>query len=440
MYARPRTLTPHPPTPNPHPHPTSRRSSAPRSFPPPALPHRHHLPPPSRPPLPTTTAAATADNNLAPPLAPPSPPSSPLATAHDGIPGWIPGPTHDATLAAMSAPDPRTPVRVAILGDLHFNAKEENTYFAEAQAQIATILATPPPSPSTDPRMISSSSSPSSSPSHVSRIVQLGDLGGPKDGPGTPALFQRARDFVRGMGTVGADGDGWTPTPSLFITGNHDLEDPSCESDAENLAQWQRVFEQRHAWVVDVGPVTMLGLSTVSYRSNPGSHYEVYVDDAQMAWFEAEIARAKRRGNRPMVIFSHAPPCGSGLRVVQHLHIKNRCCWLNHSRDPLRFQRLVARNPHIRLWFSGHFHLSHNYRESVSCTGHCTFVQTGVMGGCHRDGFRQSRFLSLDEHGYRIETLDHDDGSLRTDAMQAWDDPGPTEHLLREEEQVNGQR
>ena len=44
---------------------------------------------------------------------------------------------------------------------------------------------------------------------------------------------------------------------------------------------------------------------------------------------------------------------GSGLQVVQEVHVKNRCAWLNHSSDPATFLRLVQRFPNIRLWFSG---------------------------------------------------------------------------------------
>lgn len=55
--------------------------------------------------------------------------------------------------------------------------------------------------------------------------------------------------------------------------------------------------------------------------------------------------------------------------------------------------RLVEKYPAIKLWFSGHFHLSHNYQDSISVVGSCAFVQVGVIGECNRDGFRHSRLL-----------------------------------------------
>jgi hypothetical protein len=81
-------------------------------------------------------------------------------------------------------------------------------------------------------------------------------------------------------------------------------------------------------------------------------------------------------------------------QVVQEVHVKNRCAWLNHSGDAGAFLRVLEAFPSgPRLWFSGHFHLSHNYADSVSPVGRCAFVQTGVIGKCNRDGFRHSRLL-----------------------------------------------
>lgn len=58
------------------------------------------------------------------------------------------------------------------------------------------------------------------------------------------------------------------------------------------------------------------------------SVHEVYIDDEQMAWFESVLAANK---DTPIIMFTHAPPMGSGLKVVQNVHVKNRCAWLNHS-------------------------------------------------------------------------------------------------------------
>jgi 3',5'-cyclic AMP phosphodiesterase CpdA len=113
--------------------------------------------------------------------------------------------------------------------------------------------------------------------------------------------------------------------------------------------------------------------------------HEVYIDDEQMIWFEQLLQQYQ---DRPVVVFTHAPPMGSGLKVVQNVHVKNRCAWLNHSDRPERFMQLVQKYGNVRLWFSGHFHLSQNYPDSISVVGKCAFVQTGVIGECNRDGNR----------------------------------------------------
>jgi len=74
----------------------------------------------------------------------------------------------------------------------------------------------------------------------------------------------------------------------------------------------------------------------------------------------------------------------------------------------------------VKLWFSGHFHLSHNYPDSISVVGGAAFVQVGVIGECNRDGQRHSRVLSSTRDGYQLYTMDHDDGTLRLDLEAGW--------------------
>ena len=82
-----------------------------------------------------------------------------------------------------------------------------------------------------------------------------------------------------------------------------------------------------------------------------------------------------------------------------------RCAWLNHSVNPHAFIESVKRHPRIKAWFSGHFHLSHNYADSVAAAFGCAFVQTGVIGEhCHRDGFRQSRLLRASPTHCQVRT------------------------------------
>ena len=47
------------------------------------------------------------------------------------------------------------------------------------------------------------------------------------------------------------------------------------------------------------------------------------MDAEQLAFFRAQLQRAADAG-RPVVVFTHAPILGSGLKVVQTVHVKNR--------------------------------------------------------------------------------------------------------------------
>jgi hypothetical protein len=218
---------------------------------------------------------------------------------------------------------------------------------------------------------------------------------------------------------------GFAPLPTSLVTGNHDLEGfDDFETDADNLAAWRDTFGTHHHWAVRSGAYLLVGLSTVRFRDSPGSCHEVYIDPAQLAWFEATLAAHR---DVPTLVFSHAPPMGCGLRVLQAVHVKNRCAWLNHGSAPERFTEIAATNPQIKLWFSGHFHLSHDYKDSVSVRGECAFVQVGVIGATSsRDGRRHSRLLRASAAGYSLYTVDHvAGGTLRLDMMRAYADVAP---------------
>ena len=137
-------------------------------------------------------------------------------------------------------------------------------------------------------------------------------------------------------------------------------------------------------------------------------------------------------------VFTHAPPNGSGLRVLQENHVVNGCCWLNHSNEAQcrKFIELVREHRCVKAWFSGHFHLGQDYQDSITFPtidpsegpypnrGSCVFVQTSVMrAGTSRDGRQQSRLIKGKENGFDICTVDHaDGGKIRVDATITYRD------------------
>lgn len=74
------------------------------------------------------------------------------------------------------------------------------------------------------------------------------------------------------------------------------------------------MFGQPHYWAVDLGRVLCLGLSSVRFRSNKDSVHEVFIDQEQLRWFEEQLANSE---GRPVFVFTHAPPMGCGLKVVE---------------------------------------------------------------------------------------------------------------------------
>lgn len=141
-----------------------------------------------------------------------------------------------AKLEKFALPSPSDPVTVAILGDLHIGNPVDEPLFNEAIRQINELHA--------------------NDELRRTRIVQLGDLGSSKIGPGSRACFQAAHALF-----------GRFDPPYLNITGNHDLEGAEFDSDEANLQAWRDEFGQHHYWAVEVGPAVLIGLSTSQFRN-----------------------------------------------------------------------------------------------------------------------------------------------------------------------------
>jgi Calcineurin-like phosphoesterase len=288
-------------------------------------------------------------------------------------------------------------------------------------------------------------------------LVSLGDLGESKNcqhNPANPAeLFagttkchELAAEFLSSFNV-----------PYEVIGGNHDLEGiDEFKTDEENL----RVFMKAHnkptpQFCRTIADKTLLvGLGSTVFRKAPYTSHEVIVDAEQIAWFEQLVKDHPGKFFRSLFclllikemvlllyrslfltfftsstttttlffifsfspadegykvfVFTHAPPNGSGLRIIQENHVVNGCCWLNHSNEAecRKFIELVREHRCIKAWFSGHFHLGQDYQDSITFPtipkeegpypnrGSCVFAQTSVMrSGTSRDGRQQSRLL-----------------------------------------------
>ena len=262
----------------------------------------------------------------------------------------------------MGAP----PFRIAVLGDLHYERFERRDYIA-VRKQLSKL--------------------------GLDLVVQLGDHGGYSH-CGTRQSFEEGREFLQGMGK-----------PFHTLIGNHDLEGPEFATDAESVAGFCQAFSySRPFHSADWGPALGVLLSSTRFRDNPNSHHEVHVDDEQFDWLERTLDENRQR---PTFVFSHAPILGSGVRVLQSIHLMCPNAWLNHTDRPERFIELVARHPQVKLWFSAHNHLGQQYPDSISVVGNCAFVHTGVIGDVTRDERRHSRLIECDDDGLTLFTFDH---------------------------------
>ena len=237
-------------------------------------------------------------------------------------------------------------------------------------------------------------------------MVSLGDLGR-KDirkeqgDAGTTKSFVDAKTFFDGFGL-----------PYDLVTGNHDLEGLyEFDTDEENLKSWMTCFGKSEPYFSrQIGEKTILiGMSTVRFRDSPHSSHECHVDDAQLEWFQRVVEEHPHEDGWKVFVFTHAPIMGSNLRVLQNVHVINGCAWMNHcSPNRSAFIQTVRQNPQIKLWFSGHFHLSHDYEDALSKVNQCTFVQAGVMGPLSsRDQRRQTRIVQGNEDLINIYTVNH---------------------------------
>jgi len=270
-------------------------------------------------------------------------------------------------------------------------------------------------------------------------IVSLGDLGESKSVrpaetselfAGTTECHKMAAEFLGSFGV-----------PYEVIGGNHDLEGlDEFDTDAANLEAFLREHNKpTMQFKREIAEKTLLvGMGSTVFRSAKYTSHEVTIDDEQVRWFEQVLIDHPSTDGWKIFVFTHAPPNGSGLRVLQENHVVNGCCWLNHSDEEKcsKFINLVREHRCVKAWFSGHFHLGQDYQDSITFPtidpkdgpypnrGSCVFVQTSVMRkGTSRDGRQQSRLIRGDSKGFEICTVDHQkDGAVRVDASVTYSD------------------
>lgn len=303
---------------------------------------------------------------------------------------------------------------VAVLGDLHIDPRKMEDYETGREHFLPIIK--------------------EAKESHGNvALVSLGDLGESKSVrpeetselfAGTTECHKMAAEFLGSFGV-----------PYEVVGGNHDLEGiDEFDADEANLEMFLREHNKPTPQFsrVIAEKTLLVGLTSTVFRAAKYTSHEVTVDAEQLRWFEETVKSHPAEDGWRVIVFTHAPPNGSGLRVLQENHVVNGCCWLNHSNDIecRKFIELVREHRCIKAWFSGHFHLGQDYQDSITFPtidpkdgpypnrGSCVFAQTSVMrGGTSRDTRQQSRLIRGNKDGFEICTVDHaNGGKIRLDA------------------------
>ena len=193
--------------------------------------------------------------------------------------------------------------------------------------------------------------------------------------------------------------------PWFSTIGNHDMEAKTFATDEEAIQSFLSCVGRETPWFrTEVGPITVLGLSTTFFRRNTVCQHEVVFEDEQLAWFEEQL---RDLAGKPVFVIAHNPPIGSGVITLPELHAQGGNMVVNQNRCPGRIMNIVWRNPNILAWFSGHNHLGHQYCNAISVTLGVHFVHCGVAGAKTRDGRRHSRVVDIYPEYMDILTYDH---------------------------------
>lgn len=217
---------------------------------------------------------------------------------------------------------------VAVLGDLHLDPRDMKDH-ESGRDHILKVLATKS--------------------TQNTCIVSLGDLGESKSVDETTQLFSGTSSCFR-FAKKYLDSFGHNVE---VVTGNHDLEGiDEFNSDQENLDSFLHHFQKPAPYFKRLltEKTMLIGLSSVTFRDALYTSHEVFIDDEQVKWFEKTVQCCPAEEGWTVIVFSHAPPMGSGLRVLQENHVVNGCCWLNHSgRNCRKFIEIVRGNPSIKV-------------------------------------------------------------------------------------------
>ena len=177
---------------------------------------------------------------------------------------------------------------------------------------------------------------------------------------------------------------------------------------------------EENVYSFDRGPVHFVVLNTnYAYRSRPWrtdhpayprGHYEGEVTDAQLAWLDEDLSRARARGADHLLVFAHEPAFPNGGHVHDAMYYSGRFAAVLERRR--RFWSLLVKHRVLAAFFGD----EHNYsRTRVDSDIDPTFTKTVwqiITGGAGAPFYAQDRTVPwVDnverfEHGHHFVMLD----------------------------------
>jgi len=132
--------------------------------------------------------------------------------------------------------------------------------------------------------------------------------------------------------------------------------------------------------------------------------YECYVTDEHFDWVKEEL---EKEPDKPVIMVTHAPPADCGLLTLPEVHIRAANAYLDQNHNMQRWCNLSHDCRQIILWFSGHYHMGHHHKNSMSVRDGIGFFTTGSASSGCRDGQRHTRIVQVENGCISVFTYDH---------------------------------
>ena len=154
-------------------------------------------------------------------------------------------------------------------------------------------------------------------------MVSLGDLGESKNCDHNPESDSELFAGTTQCHELAAEFLGSFDVPYEVVGGNHDLEGlDEFETDEENLEVYLKAHgKETPNFCRQIADKTLLvGMGSTLFRDAVYTSHEVTIDQEQIDWFENLVKTHPAEEDWKIFVFTHAPPNGSGLRVLQENH------------------------------------------------------------------------------------------------------------------------